>query len=58
MVKEYVLWCDLCLGDGEKRAAVARYWNEDEEEWHCCARHLKLVKSIDLEYEMLSEDGE
>ncbi len=57
MVKKYVEFCDLCLTDGIERFAIARYWNEDDEEWHACRIHLKSVKEIGLDYELL-EDNE
>ena len=48
--------CDLCLGEGYHVIAVARYWNDEGEEWHACKKHLVLVKELGLGYECFSTD--
>jgi len=55
---EKACFCDLCVGDGVVRLAEARYWNNEGEEYHCCAEHLKDVQTIGLEYEELDGPGD
>jgi hypothetical protein len=56
-MKSQAYFCDLCAGDGDLKLAVARYWNDRGEEWHCCRRHLSDVKQAGLEFEVFPEDG-
>lgn len=48
--------CDMCLADGNSTVAVARYWNCLDEEYHACAKHLRFVTELGLEYERLTVD--
>lgn len=51
-------FCDLCAGDGEVKLAVARYWNDEGQEWHCCAKHLRQIEASGLRTERFSERGD
>ena len=50
-MRHYACFCDLCADDGELCLAVARYWNDEGEEWHACKKHLTIVKELGLDYE-------
>lgn len=56
-MRAHATFCDLCVGEGEPRLATARYWNDEGQEWHCCAKHLKQIKGFELEYEEFDEPG-
>jgi len=43
--------CDLCEMNGQRRFAVARYWDETGKEWQICILHLGTVKQVGLKYE-------
>lgn len=57
MTQVEVYLCDLCEADGEKVFATHRYWSDDGAEWHCCKKHLAVVKEVGVEVEALEESG-
>jgi hypothetical protein len=57
-MRQSACFCDLCLGENRHRLAVARYWNEDGEEWHVCRGHLVFVEELGLDYEEFPELGD
>ena len=57
-MKAHAAFCDLCFGEGRIRLAVAKYWNEDNDEWHTCAAHLKDVQRVGLDYEKFDTLGD
>ena len=56
-MKECAYFCDLCVVEYDLRLAIARYWNEQDEEWHACKKHLALVKEAKLDYEEFPTPG-
>lgn len=56
-MKTKAYFCDLCAGDGDIKLAIARYWNDEGKEWHCCHSHLRSVKASGLRYEKFDEEG-
>ncbi len=56
-MKTKAYFCNLCAGDGNLNLAVARYWNDEGEEWHCCHKHLQTVKAAGLKSEDFPEKG-
>lgn len=56
-MKTKAYFCDLCAGDGELNLAVARYWNDEGQEWHCCKKHFGQIREAGLKYERFPEEG-
>jgi len=49
--------CDICW-PSVATLAVAVYWNDEDEEFHCCAEHLVAVMETGLAYELIESVGE
>jgi len=55
-MRKTVYLCDVCYEDGKQQIAVAEYEGDEEETYHACREHFKIVKEAKLPYRML--DGE
>ena len=49
--------CDLCKADGRRRSAIAYYYGENDQEFHCCKQHKKIVEEAGFETILLSTDS-
>ncbi len=57
-MEEPTEYCDLCWMNGEKRKAVAQYWDETGKCWAICRKCLRLVKQAGLKWEKLEATDE
>ena len=55
-MKVIMILCDICYGEDEVVKAHSKYWNDRQDMYSCCKKHLRAVKRLDLPHEEYTKE--